>query len=223
MILEPFRRFLPLYATVAALLLGLCGFAVMAEEGRLRFWDETLLRTLRSPDDLATPRGPVWLAVMMRDATALGSGVALSITAFATIGALLLRQARGLALAVTLACVGGVLLNISLKAFVERPRPAIVPHLIEASTTSFPSGHSLLSATIYLSIAGLLTLNVPRRMGGFILGVAMLLTALVGLSRIFLGVHFPSDVLGGWVIGAAWSFLCIELTIRKLTPRRDVA
>lgn len=219
MILEHLRRFILFYASGAALLLGACVFAVIAEESRLRHWDDSVLRAFRSADDPALPRGPRWVASMMRDATALGGGVILTVTALATIGTLLLRRARRTALAITLACLGGVTLNVGLKALVERPRPAVVPAFIEATTTSFPSGHSLLSATIYLSIAGLLTLHASRRTAAFAIGLALLLTALVGVSRIFLGVHYPSDVLGGWIIGTAWSFLCIEIAARKLPPR----
>jgi len=103
-----------------------------------------------------------------------------------------------------------------------RPRPNIVPHLTEVQTSSFPSGHSMMSAVIYLTLGVLLSrLVVGAVMRFYVVAVAMLLTALVGFSRVFLGVHYPSDVVAGWTAGLAWALICL-LVARILQHRGSV-
>ena len=121
---------------------------------------------------------------------------------------LLRRRFHVLALILT-AIAGGVLLNVWLKHFFDRPRPDLVPPIAHVSTASFPSGHSLLSAVVYLTLGALLTRMVaPMKLKMYIISMALLLSFLVGLSRIYLGVHYPTDVLAGWAVGLVWAILC---------------
>lgn len=171
--------------------------------------DERILLVFRDPGDVTRPRGPAWLPGAMRDITALGSAPVLVLFVLAVVIALAVRrQYHGVAL-VLAATVGARLLNVSLKALFARPRPDLVQHLTEVRSASFPSGHAMDSAVIYLTLAALLArLVVPRALKLYFVGVALLLTFLVGLSRVYLGVHYPTDVLAGWMAGLAWSVLC---------------
>jgi undecaprenyl-diphosphatase len=104
---------------------------------------------------------------------------------------------------------GGMLLSAGLKMGFERARPDLVPHHTRVYTASFPSGHAMLSAVVYLTLAALLArVQSERRVKTMIIVLAVLLTLLVGMSRVYLGVHWPTDVLAGWCGGAAWASLC---------------
>jgi undecaprenyl-diphosphatase len=216
-IAEHLRRFRLLYTAAILVVAGVWAFAEIAEdypEGRYRAFDELVLRTLRSPANPAVPRGPAWVKEMVRDVSALGSGFVLTVVVVLTSSILFLRQAARAALAIVLASLGGMLLSTFLKSFADRPRPILVPHLVEVSTTSFPSGHSLLSAAIYLIVAGILTRGAGTALKVLAFGLAGMLTAVVGFSRVYLGVHFPSDVLAGWTAGITWSFFCLSVVSR---------
>jgi undecaprenyl-diphosphatase len=120
-----------------------------------------------------------------------------------------LARKRGAALLVLASVGGGALLSTLLKLSFERPRPDLVPHAVAVYTASFPSGHAMLSAVTYLTLGTLLARIQPRRrLRAYIVAVAVLLTLLVGTSRVYLGVHWPTDVLAGWCLGAAWAMLC---------------
>jgi undecaprenyl-diphosphatase len=116
--------------------------------------------------------------------------------------------------------IGGAILSNLLKDFFQRPRPEIVPHLAYAANTSFPSGHSMMSAVTYLTLAALLARSQERRrIKAYFLLLAVLITFLVGVSRIYLGVHWPTDVLAGWTAGTTWALLC-WLVARSLQRRK---
>jgi undecaprenyl-diphosphatase len=124
-------------------------------------------------------------------------------------GFLLLQGAWRIAVFVVVASSGGWLLNHVLKELFGRARPDVVPHLREVLTLSFPSGHAMTSAAVYLTLGALLMRISKRRLTKFYcMGAAMLLTALVGASRVYLGVHYPTDVLAGWLLGLSWALLC---------------
>lgn len=188
------------------------GFVELADEvleGETREIDSFLLLALRSAQDASDPLGPQWVEEMARDLTALGSFGVLSLVTAAAVGYLVLSQKRHAAAAVLAAVVGGVLLSTALKLGFDRPRPDLVPHAVEVYTASFPSGHSMMAAVTYLTLGALLArVESDWRRKLYWLAIALLLTVLVGLSRVYLGVHWPSDVLGGWAVGAAWALAC---------------
>ena len=192
---------------------GFWGFAELADEvaeGATRNLDRDLLLLLRSAGDPADPRGPDWLEEMLRDLTALGGIAVLSLVTAAVAGGFLLQRRLRDALYLFVAVGGGLLISGLAKEVFDRPRPDLVPHGSLVQTASFPSGHSMMAAVVYLSL-GVLVARVlaPRRLKAFVLTVAVLATLLVGVSRVYLGVHWPTDVLAGWLAGAGWAAACI--------------
>ncbi len=198
--------------SLLALSLFAWGFVKLASEvieGDTTTLDRTILLALRDAGNPADPIGPSWLEEAARDITALGGHVVLTIVTLATLAYLLMTRKGHAALLVAAAVGGGMLLSTALKMGFERPRPDLVPHAARVYTASFPSGHAMLSAVTYLTLGALLARVQPsRRLKAFLLGLAVILTILVGASRVYLGVHWPSDVLAGWCVGAAWASLC---------------
>lgn len=177
-------------------------------EGEHLAFENQIMRVFRTGDP-PRPIGPAWLADAARDITALGSVAVLSGIVAIAAGYLLLSRRRAAALFVVIASLGGLVVNSSLKHTFDRERPELSLRLIEIESFSFPSGHAMSSATVYLTLAVLLTrLAEQRRRKLYLLGIALLLILLVGFSRVFLGVHYPSDVLAGWAAGLAWAQLC---------------
>ena len=203
----------------------LLGFAVVADlvlVGDTQGFDDRVLRALRRADDPAVPIGPLWLRLAALDITALGSGAVLGLVVFAIAGFMVLQGLRRTAFFVCVASIGGLLLNSWLKEIFQRARPDVVPHLREVMTLSFPSGHAMTSAVVYLTLGALLMRVVPRRATKiYCMAVAILIAALVGLSRIYLGVHYPTDVLAGWMVGFSWALFC-WLVERAIERRRGV-
>ncbi len=114
------------------------------------------------------------------------------------------------ALFVLASVAGGALISQTMKLAYARPRPDLVPHGAEVFTASFPSGHSMMSAVVYLTLGALLArTQTDRAVKAYILAVAVLLTVLVGVSRVYLGVHWPTDVLAGWALGGVWALICL--------------
>ena len=198
--------------TLAAV--GLFGwlFVLIASEvtgGDTVTFDRAILLALRNPNDLADPIGPSWIEESARDFTGLGGHAILGFVTLATIAYLVMTGRRGAAWLVVAAIGGGMLASALLKVGFERPRPDLVPHGVRVYTASFPSGHAMLSAVTYLTLGALLArLHRSRRVKLFFLGLALVLTILIGCSRVYLGVHWPSDVLAGWCCGAAWAAAC---------------
>ena len=196
----------------AGLMLAYAALANAASRGRAPAFDEWLILALRTPGNLADPIGPRWLEEMMRDFTALGSTGVLTLMVLAITGFLALTRKGHAALLVLGSVTGGVLISQTSKWAYARPRPDLVPHGAEVFTASFPSGHSMMAAVVYLTLGALLARTQPdRAVKAYILAMAMLLTALVGTSRIYLGVHWPTDVLAGWALGGLWALLCLAL------------
>jgi undecaprenyl-diphosphatase len=212
-------------AALLIIVVAVWTFATLAYKvvaGDTLSFDESCLRALRRADDPAKPIGPDWLAEVGRDLTALGGVAFLTLLTIAVAGFLRLRKMYGAMWLVIFAALGGLLASTLLKNLFERPRPSLVPHLDEVYTSSFPSGHSMLSATIYLTLGALLGRFVHERtLRAYFLIVALLLTFLVGVSRVFLGVHYPTDVLAGWAVGLTWSLIC-WLVARSLQHRGAV-
>jgi undecaprenyl-diphosphatase len=203
---------LPVLMALLTLVLAVWGFIAIADvvsEGRTQDFDNRVVRSLRRADAPAEPIGPEWLHEVGRDLTALGGIAVLTLMISAVVGFLLLRQSYGAMWLVIAATLGGLLASTLLKELFSRDRPSIVPHLSHVATSSFPSGHSMLSAVVYLTLGALLgRLMESRVLKAYFLFVALILTTLVGLSRVYMGVHFPTDVLAGWAAGLAWAVLC---------------
>jgi undecaprenyl-diphosphatase len=199
---------LVLAATAASLL----AFAKLADEVAEREtgrFDRAILAAFRAPDDLARPIGPSWLQPVLVDVTSLGSGTVLALLATLVVGYLFVAGRRLAALTVLVSVAGGAALDLILKIGFGRPRPDLVPHLVAVSSYSFPSGHAMLSAVTYLTLGALLARFESRgSVRLYLMTSAIFLTLIVGASRVYLGVHWPTDVLGGWAAGAAWALLC---------------
>jgi undecaprenyl-diphosphatase len=195
----------------AGLVFGIWLFALIAGEvmeGDTQAMDQKLLLAMRHAGDLS-PLGPPVVQDAARDVTALGGVTVLTLLTVVTGGFLFLDGKRHMALFVYAAVASGALVSAILKDIFQRPRPDLVPHAAYVSTTSFPSGHSMLSAVTYLTLGALLARSHPRkRLKAYFLLLAALLTFLVGVSRVYLGVHWPTDVLAGWTAGASWAIIC---------------
>jgi undecaprenyl-diphosphatase len=183
-------------------------------QGETRAFDRAILLAFRNSTDLSDPIGPHWLEIIFRDITSLGGATVLTLMTIAVTGFLLIDAKRGAALLVLGSVIGGVVLSSILKLGIDRPRPDLVVHLVEVQTASFPSGHAMLSAVVYLTLGALLSrVEGPRRIKIYVLSVAVILTLLIGVSRIYLGVHWPTDVLAGWCAGATWAVLCWRVAL----------
>lgn len=196
------------------LLMGLAawGFLEIAGEvleGDARAVDQWILLLLRTGEQARTPVGPIWLQEAMRDITALGGPAMLALTVGAVWGYLMMARARAMAWLALGSASGGVLVAWALKLAFSQSRPDALFHAAVASGYSFPSGHTMMSAIVYLTLAALVARLVHRtRLRLYVMGTAALLTGLVGASRVYLGVHWASDVAAGWAAGAAWALLC---------------
>jgi len=212
---------------VAVLLIvgGTWGFIALADEvreGDTQRFDDWAVRAMRRADDPSRPIGPHWLPEVGRDLTALGGVAVLSLTTAFVAGYLLIVRKYHAMWLVLAATLGGLLISTLLKHLIDRARPDLVPHLSHVYTSSFPSGHSMLSAVVYLTLGALLTrLASERRVKLYFLAAALLLTFLVGVSRVYMGVHYPTDVLAGWTAGLVWALLC-WLVARYLQRRGAV-
>lgn len=205
---------------IAAAIWGFVELADEVMEGETDAVDRMLLLALRNPDDLADPLGPHWLEELGRDITALGGVGILTLFTLSILGFLLLRRQFHASIYLALSVGGGVLVSSLLKMFFSRPRPDLVAHGSYVYTTSFPSGHSMMSTAVFFTLAALLaSLESNIRVRSYLLAMAALFSILVGISRVYLGVHWPTDVLAGWTAGIAWALLC-WLIAQQLQKRR---
>ena len=178
-------------------------------EGETRRFDEGVMLAFRSPTDANDPIGATWVEELARDVTGLGSVVVLALLTAASAGFLLLQRKRHLAVYLLLAVATGTIGSSLLKWGFGRPRPDLVAHGHVVYTSSFPSGHSMMSAVVFLTLGVLLaTAQSKRVMQIYVLAIAVLVTLAVGTSRVYLGVHWPTDVLAGWAAGCGWALFC---------------
>jgi undecaprenyl-diphosphatase len=215
------RRPILLLALALAALLGAFGFvADEVIEGDSTVFDRAVTMTLRDNGDIMNPIGPAWLEEAGRDITALGSFSGLAIIVIIVLISLLLIRRPRAAAYVTFAVISGTILSSVFKELFDRPRPEM-QQAMRVFTSSFPSGHATISAVVYLTLAAVLaSLCTDRRLAVFCIATGVLLTLLVGISRVYLGVHYPTDVLAGWSLGAAWALLCwVGASFLKLHQR----
>lgn len=192
----------------AALVLAVGLLAEEVMEGDTHKVDLAILTAFRTPGNLADPVGPAWFEELVRDLTALGSYSFILLVMAASLGYLLLVRKYALSAVVLMAVLGGIVLSNLLKHGFDRPRPEF-EQATQVFSPSFPSGHATLSAVTFLTLGGLFTnASFDWRVKVYFLVVAASLTIVVGTSRIYLGVHYPSDVVAGWCIGTAWALLC---------------
>lgn len=210
------RRELHLLIPVLLLAAALWAFVSIADEvveGESHAFDKAVLLSMRMPNDLTDPWGPRWLEELARDFTALGGTGVLIFVIVVALGFLLLQGKPRVAGVMSVALGVGMSLSPVLKHGFDRPRPDLVPHEVLVYSASFPSGHALQAAAVYLTLGALLARVQPqRRLKGYVLTVSVALMILVGSTRVYLGVHWPTDVLAGWAAGAAWAILCWLIT-----------
>ena len=200
------------FVFAATSLLVLTGHAAPLDRAGLLFWRE---------GPLLMPRGPIWLLEAARDLTALGGVLLRNLIALGAAVLFLILRRRREAMVLAGTIVSGWIVEGVLKLLVGRQRPVIVPHLTETGGASFPSGHSFNAALVYIALALAFAALTPRpRLRWTLIFCAAVLSMTIALSRVWLGVHFPSDALAGWSGGAAWAFTAVALLDR---PARLVA
>lgn len=201
---------------VAALLLAFGFIADQVAGGSTTALDQAIILLFRSgSDNLSGPIGRPWVREMARDITSLGSIAVLGIVSFVVAAYLLLAKSRAAALLVLVAVLGGLAINSLLKIQFARPRPDLFVPAAKVFTASFPSGHAAYSAITYMTLAALLARTTEsRRLRIYFVAVAVTLTFFIGVSRVYLGVHYPTDVLAGWCVGSAWALLCWTIMTR---------
>lgn len=214
-LLERFAVGKPEFALLVAgavLFLSVFCFVAIADEmseGEFHEAEERLLISLREESDPRRPVGPAWLETWAIELTAIGSGPVLALMVLLVAGYFVVAQRFGAAFFIVAVSISGALLSSLLKHLYDRDRPSVVPHLAEVASGSFPSGHSMASSLIYLALGAVLAQSAARwRERIYFIAAAFFLAFLVGLTRVYLGVHYPSDVLGGWAAGLGWALLC---------------
>ena len=196
-----------LLLTMVAVAGAFAGFAALADEvaeggtGRI---DSLILLAFRAPGHPDIAIGPRWVQEAARDITALGGFTVLTLVSLLATAMLVIHGRRRQALVFVATVVLAQAASEVLKTWIDRPRPTLMGHLDLVYSSSFPSGHAMMTPAVYLTLAGILAAGERRRSEKLLLlGGAALLTVAVGVSRVYLGVHWPTDVLGGWTLGAA--------------------
>ena len=203
------RRIPYVLAGLTALLLW--GFASVADEvieGDTLSFDTAVTAFFRDGGKPGELWGPPWFEEAVRDVTSLGSFTVLGFVLLVTVLYFALSGKPKTAMFVGFSVVGGTILSTVLKDLFDRPRPDMAA-AARVFTASFPSGHATMSAVVYLTLGLLLAEAMPmRRLKAYFVGLGIFMTVVVGVSRIYLGVHFPTDVIAGWSLGAAWALVC---------------
>jgi undecaprenyl-diphosphatase len=177
-----------------------------APEGDYLPFETKIMQAMRAGGE---PLGPAGTFAVVRDITSMGSAVVLILMTLLILGYLWISGRVRIAAMIAVATAGGQALNLALKTGFARERPDVAMRLVEVSSTSFPSGHAMASSIFYLTIGVLLARTATRRREKtYFVGSAMLITFLIGFSRVYLGVHYPTDVLAGWSAGTAWAIAC---------------
>lgn len=218
------HRIDPRKAAIAAMVCwaGFAAFVWAVPTGRTQHLDRIGLLFWRAGD--LRPLGPVKLLEWVRDLTAMGGTLLITLYTTLAVVALVWLRCRREAMLLALTVISGSLVNTLLKVVVGRPRPEIVPHLTEAGGASFPSGHSFNSASTYIALALAFAALSPRAgVRHTLIAGAVLLSLAIAWSRVWLGVHWPSDVMAGWLGGAAWAFTASAVLYRPAEVMLETA
>ncbi len=220
--LGPLIWIAPAVLSAILLMMAFASISGALRDGAVLRLDTALLLALRTPGDLGRPVGPGWLLPVLVTMTAVG-GVAMRwLVCGAGVGLLLALRRRVDAAWLATSLIGASLIGVALKTAFSRPRPQIAPHLAVANGPGFPSGHALAAAALYLTIGAIIASAQPRLAVRIaVMSLAILLMALIGFSRVYLGVHWPSDVLAGWAVGAGWA-LTVFAARRAIDPMETV-
>ncbi|TWU03183.1 phosphatase PAP2 family protein [Neorhodopirellula pilleata] len=212
--LRPIYRWIVSHELATIILLavigaGTWGFVSIADEvfeGDTHRLDESILLSMRTPGDTSDPIGPNWFEEAGRDVTALGSVAALTLFTASFGGYLFVKKQPWVAVFVVVSIAAGTGVSTALKSGFDRPRPDLVPHETQIYTKSFPSGHSAMSSLVYLTLGAVMArAERDRRTKAFLMMVPIFLAILIGVSRVYMGVHWPTDVLAGWLFGITWA------------------
>jgi undecaprenyl-diphosphatase len=200
--------------------------SIQVTSGSTQNFDEGVLNYIRNNNVVNNFGGPVWLTTLMMDITALGGATVIFIITAAVVFYMLIKKEYELMRLILIAVVGGALLSFIMKELFARERPPLVYHLLTVKSLSFPSGHAMMSSVVYLTLGALLAkAQQNNNLKIYVLLVALLLVFLIGISRIYLGVHYPTDVFAGWSIGLVWASLCwlAAIYLQRRKNQRDRA
>ena len=183
-------------------------FSALAEhvrKGSTQPFDDAIMRWVGAHQT-------AWLESVMLEITALGTGTVVGMIVLIAGLFLWLNHHRHSAVLLIVATLGGMVLDNLLKIGFNRPRPQIFEWGTHAVSSSFPSGHAMSSVIVYGTVAYLaarLQRNVHARVLTFV--IATIIIVMISTSRVYLGVHYPSDILAGFLIGTAWAGFCMAV------------
>ena len=215
-------RLIIAFIVVAIVLLVVVRLGSEIQEDGTSGFDRWMLLSLRQPGNLGAPAGPAWLRAVFVDISALGGVTALTLLTTSVVGYLFVAKRWITAALVAAATISGSLIERFLKISFARARPAIVPHFVEVHSLSYPSGHATNSAVVFLTLGTLLARSQatrPTRI--YVVAAPMLFTILIGCSRVYNGVHWPTDVIAGWAVGGSWALLWWAIALRLQRDRNE--
>tara|TARA_R110002124_G_scaffold49437_9_gene144971 strand:- start:3110 stop:3823 length:714 start_codon:yes stop_codon:yes gene_type:complete len=215
-------------AAYTTLSIGVVVFAVLVgavQLGLTESFDRIVVLSLRNPEDLSDAWGPVWFQEAAAELTALGGYPIVVLAVVIVLIALLIARKTAAAVFLAVTLISGSVVSSLLKLFFNRARPDLVDRLDQTFTSSFPSAHAMLSMIAWLTLAAIAIRFIEmRRLRIYILIAAVILALIIGSTRVYLGVHWPSDVIAGWAIGLAWasgSWLVADKIARHLSGRAE--
>jgi undecaprenyl-diphosphatase len=203
-------------AVIGALIVTFLLIAHLVGEGSESFDHAILLGLRNSPED---PIGGPGVQAAVMHLSGLGSGAVTTLVTMIAIIFLCLAKRWRFAGLVLACAIGTLLVMMILKGIYDRPRPTVVIAIDPPGDESFPSGHSMISSALYPTLAVLIARALPtRRLRVFTVACGVFMAGMIGISRLYLGVHYPTDVLAGWTVGVTWALIC-GIAARKLAPR----
>lgn len=201
------RRVVPAWPLAVGVVLIALGFAGLLS-APVHALDTRILLALRNPANPAQLAGPLWFQDMLRDFMGLGGIGVLVLFIAGGLGILWLAARRREAWWFLGGVIGAFIIASVMKRLIGRPRPELIPHETYVFTASFPSGNTLMATVVWLLLAFALADAVGRRaVRDYAVFGALVIAALVGVARVYMGVHWPSDVIEAWGIGIAWVWL----------------